>query len=300
MLFSEIYSCYYHTIAEIINCSLKGELNNSTMSAIIKDNAFSESSIDIPKALKSNKWPLIRSDFSTIIHATPTTPLTLLEKRWLKSLLSDPRIKLFDVSAEGLEDIDPLYSEDTFVRFDIYADGDPFNDPVYIENFRTLLKSIKQKRPVKISYYDNSGKPHTYDCLVDNLEYSLKNDKFRAVAVSNNRTIIINVSTINYCTLLDNKFNKEDYQPLRIKKELTAILYDNNNALDRAMICFSYLEKETTRIDNQKYYFKLRYFQEDEAEMLIQILSFGTRRRVTSPQDFINKLKQRILNQIKY
>lgn len=297
MLFNEVYSCYYNTISEIIKNAIAGELDSKKMNSIIREMAFAESSIDIPKALKSEKWPLVKNDLTSVINHSPERPLTLLEKRWLKSLLSDPRIKLFNVDSKGLDDIEPLYKEDTFVKFDIYSDGDPYDDQTYIDNFKTILTSIKEKRVVRIAYTDNSEKTHSYDCIVDNIEYSIKNDKFRVIAVVNNRTIIINLSTISSCSLLDIPFC-DDCCATRNKKEIQAILEDKNNALDRAMIYFSYLEKETTKIDDTHYHFKLKYFEEDEAEIIIQILSFGTNLRVTSPDDVISKINSKISNQI--
>lgn len=53
-------------------------------------------------------WPLIRADYSTPLENPPTMPLTTLQKRWLKAILSDPRIQLFDPPMEGLEDVEPL------------------------------------------------------------------------------------------------------------------------------------------------------------------------------------------------
>lgn len=298
MLFSEVYSCYYDTIAELISKAIEGTLDNKTMDAVIRDKAFAESMVDIPRALKNGKWPLIKSDYSSVIKNPPKKPLTLLEKRWLRSLLSDKRIKLFDISYEELSDVEPLFDEDIFVRFDVYKDGDPYDNPQYIGNFRTLLAAIKQKCLVHINYTDGRGVVHSLDCAVDNLEYSPKNDRFRVIGVSDNNTVIINLSGISECVLLDKQFCAEDFRPLRNKKELEAILYDTNNALDRAMICFSYLEKETIKTDDTKYLFKLRYFEEDESEIIIQLLSFGTSLRVVSPQDLKDKIMQRIKRQI--
>ncbi len=299
MLFSEVYSSYYKAIAKIIDEAIKGELSSKSMNEIIKDTAFAESSIDIPRALKSEKWPLIKSDMTTVINNSPITPLSLLEKRWLKSLLCDKRIKLFDISAKGLEDVEPLYTEDTFVRFDVYTDSDPYDDPLYIYNFRKILNAQKSRKLISITYTDNRNISHCCECAVDNIEYSHKNDRFRVIAVSDNRTIIINLSSISECTVSERSYSPLDYKAKRNKKEIEAILIDQNNALDRAMICFSYLEKETIRIDDTHYRFKLKYFEEDEMEIIIQILSFGTFLRVVSPQSFVDKLKDRISKQLK-
>lgn len=81
----------------------------------MQEKAFAESVLSIPVALQSGAWPLLDSDFHTILREKPTMPLTTLQKRWLKAILSDPRIALFDPDTSGLEDVEPLYSQDTFV-----------------------------------------------------------------------------------------------------------------------------------------------------------------------------------------
>jgi hypothetical protein len=52
----------------------------------------------------------------TPIKRSPQMPLSLLQKRWLKGVLTDPRIALFNVAATGLENVEPLFRHDDFVR----------------------------------------------------------------------------------------------------------------------------------------------------------------------------------------
>ena len=53
-------------------------------------------------------------------------------------------MKLFDADIKGLENAEPLYSQDMFVYFDRYNDGDPYNDERYIRNFKTVLKALRE------------------------------------------------------------------------------------------------------------------------------------------------------------
>ena len=108
MLFSEVYGTYYNVIAELLNKAVDGELTQQTMLDIVREKGFEESVLTIPEALESQTWPLITEDYGTPLENKPTMPLTTLQKRWLKALLSDPRIKLFDPPTEGLEDVEPL------------------------------------------------------------------------------------------------------------------------------------------------------------------------------------------------
>jgi len=299
MLFSEIYSCYYNAVAKIIAKGIEGELDHKAIKRIVRENAFAESAMDIPDALSSGRWPLLYSDNSPVLADVPNMPLTELEKRWLKSLLSDPRVKLFGVSDTGLQDVKPLYEENAFVKFDMFEDGDPYGNPEYIENFRRILFAIKNKRLLNITFNDSRGQRCESVCLAEHLEYSFKNDRFRAIAASESGNMTINLSRIVSCELLSKTAGEGSFCVHRVKKELTAELLDVNDALNRAMISFSYLEKETSKIDDNRYLLTLRYYEEDEAEIRIQILSFGTNLRVISPTEFIGELNKKIVNQKK-
>ena len=105
----------------------------------MREQAFADSCLTIPKALQAGSWPLLQKDMTTPLRHAPAMPLTTLQRRWLKSLLTDKRIQLFDVDSGGLENVEPLFSEEQFVYFDRYSDGDNYDDPEYKQHFRLLL-----------------------------------------------------------------------------------------------------------------------------------------------------------------
>lgn len=297
MIFNEIYSSYYNAVAKILRMAAEGELTEQGLYEAVKSSAFSESITVIPDALKSGTWPLLSSDYTTPLEHSPTMPLTELQKRWLKALLSDPRIKLFSPSEAGLENIKPLYSPDTFVYFDRYLDGDPFEDPDYISNFKTILAALREKRRLSLSFDGRTGRRHSIICIPERLEYSQKDDKFRLVTLSRGKRFTINLSRVNTCRLLE-PYPPEEYKPAAdVKKELIIELIDERNALERVMLHFSDVEKETQKLDDRLYRFKMRYYSEDETEMLIRVLSFGPMLRVVSPDSFIEQIKERIKKQ---
>lgn len=299
MLFNEIYGKYFAAVSEIIKAAQSGKLTEKELYAIVRDNAFAESGLVIPQMLKEENWPLLRKDLSTPIEHTPERPLTLLENRWLKSLLTDPRIKLFDVPAEGLENIEPLYPADSFVYFDRYSNGDPFEDPEYIKNFKTVLKAMREHRKVYVEFKGHRGTDQKRNCVVYNLEYSSKDDKFRIIASGDRYSFIINMARITKCELME-EYSPEEFRPKApIKKEIIFELFDERNALERVMLHFSHLEKETEKLGDKKYRVKLLYETEDETEMLIRILSFGPMIKVLSPQNLIEQIKNRIEKQEK-
>ena len=86
--------------------------------------------------------------------------------------------------------------------------------------------------------------------------------------------------------------------PTQKKTVLILELYDRRNALERAMLHFSHLEKETVRLDEKHYRLTLYYEKDDETELLIRALSFGPMVRVISPESILKQLKFRLEKQM--
>ncbi len=294
MLFHEIYGAYFRTVADILAEAAAGTLTDRRMTDLVREKAFAESVLTIPAALRTGTWPLLRGDLTTPLKHPPSMPLTDLEKRWLRALLSDPRVALFDPSPEGLEDVRPLCAPDTFVYFDRYTDGDPFDDPEYIRHFRTVLTALREKRKLRIRFTGSRGKRHRWVCVPHRLEYSAKDDKFRLQTFSPRSALTINLARVREAELLDH-YAPEEYRPRPPRKQTLVLeLIDRRNALERAMLHFSHLEKETERLDGDRYRLTLRYEREDETELLIRVLSFGPMLRVTEPESFVDKIRQRL------
>lgn len=296
MLFHEIYGTYFRTVAEILSAASETALTGDEICRLAREKGFSESALTIPDALRSGRWPLLTPSGRSVLRHTPAMPMTMLEKRWLKALLLDPRIQLFAPSMAGLEDVEPLFGPDTFVWFDRYADGDDFADPVYISVFRSLLIAIEARREVRIDYTSYAGKVQTHRCIPCRLEYSQKDDKFRVLALKQGNPLTLNLARIRSCQLLEAAAHPFTL-PQPAKKQLVLELTDRRNALERAMLHFSHLEKETVRLEGDRYRITLRYQQEDEPELLIRILSFGPVVKVLEPESLVLSVKKRIQKQ---
>lgn len=297
MLFSEVYGTYYNVLAKLLDRAVDGTLTKESMDAIIREQGFEESILTIPEALERQTWPLIKDDLSTPLEYTPTMPLTTLQKRWLKALLNDPRIKLFDPPMDGLEEVEPLYPPNTFVYYDRYHDGDPFDDPGYIKRFRCILSAIRHKRWLRIQFTGHRGLPHSWRCIPYKLEYSAKDDKFRLISANKRDALSINLARITNCFMME-PYEDADYRPKEMKKRILVLeLTDDRNALERVMLHFSHLDKETERIDENHYKITLHYEREDETELLIRVLSFGPVLKVIFPDDFVKKLCERLEKQ---
>ena len=157
MIFSEIYGEYFNAVAKILDTAVRGELNENDIISIVGKSAFGESILSLPQKIKNEKWGLLTSDLKTPIKNKPQMPLTDTEKRWLRAVLNDSRVKLVDADIKGLENAEPLFSHDMFVYFDRYYDGDPYKDERYIRNFKTVLKALREKRKAVVKFRGRTG-----------------------------------------------------------------------------------------------------------------------------------------------
>ena len=294
MLFSEIYGSYFNVIAAVLAEASEGCLTERRISELVQEKAFAESALSIPAALKQEAWPLLDQDMNTVIRHSPTMPLTTLQKRWLKALLQDPRIALFNPDTTGLDDVEPLYKPDTFVFFDQYADGDPYEDENYMACFRTVLQSIREKRMLRIRFRGHTGIRHSLVCIPYRLEYSAKDDKFRLQSLGKRNMHTINMARVRSCELLDTYDPKSITLPHENYEELVILLHDERNGLERVLLHFSHFEKETQKLDDRLYQIKLRYDKDDETELLIRVLSFGPVLEVIEPSTFVALMRKRI------
>lgn len=297
MIFSEIYGSYFKAVSAILAKAVDGTLTEREITRTVLENAFGESLVTIPAKLSDGSWPLLTDDFGTPLRHAPHAPLTTLEKQWLKALLLDPRIRLFDPSEEGLEDVEPLFTPDQFVYFDRYADGDPYDDQRYIEHFRLIIRAMHEKRKLRVRFHGHRGTRQSYICIPYKLEYSSKDDKFRLITASRGKPLTVNLSRIDSVHPLEPWDESEYRQPREREKTLVMELYDSRNALERAMLHFSDLEKETERIDEKHYRITLNYKQGDETEILIRILSFGPVLKVLEPESMVSQIRERLVKQ---
>lgn len=296
MIFSEIYSVYYHTVAKILTKALEPGVTEKDLQQQVVTHGFSESAMTILPALKSGKWQLLHKDLSPVVRHAPTMPLTLLEKRWLKSLTDDPRLRLFGVNFPELAMVEPLFTRKDYKVYDQYADGDPFEDETYIRHFRLIRQAIGENRPVKITMENRYGKVMWLCCYPKGFEYSLKDDKIRVLA-SGCRYGQFNLGRIHSCDFYTgNSFWREEPRADR-KKEVTLEITDDRNALERVMLHFAHFEKQAERVDEKRYLLKMKYYESDETEIVIRILSFGPYVRVIGPESFVELIKKRLISQ---
>ena len=282
----------------MIHLAIDGRLTEKEMYRIVSEEAYDESVLSIIPALKQQEWQLIDENLQTPIKFKPAMPLTLLERRWLKTILLDPRITLFMESIDGLDDVEPLFHPNDIVYFDRYLDGDKYTHPGYIDNFRIAMQAIREHRKVRIHFWNNHSKERYGVFAPVRMEYSDKEDKFRILSQGIRDLRTVNMGRIIKCELLEEYFEPDLILPERKKGTLIFELTDTRNALERAMMKFAHYKKQAERTGENTYLVEMEYDKEDETDVLIQIMSFGSAVKVLGPESMQEELALRIKKQL--
>lgn len=315
-LFSEIYNCYYQVLRHLL-CT-QTALTTQQIRSQICGEGFEESMLSIIPKLENGIWNLFQREgdlFLSKLTSSFTTPVSSLQKSYLKALLSDPRIRLF-LNREQLEAlhkmlsaVSPLWTQEQFYYYDRFADGDLYENENYRHNFRTLLAAQKNHQYVDIDYNSPNGNRIHHHYVPARLEYSVKNDKFRLLALKNTknqnmRLEILNISRIQSIHLTEKTLSSAiDLNALiqnsYYREPLKLHIINKRNALERAMLHFANYEKNTTKIDANTYECLIYYNQSMETELLIEVMSFGPMLTVIGNDKFLRSLKARLQRQKK-
>lgn len=293
MLFHEIYGCYYEAVAAILSEAVKGTLTEKRMRSLCDDHAFSESFMTIIPALTEQRWQLLNADLSTPLKQAPQLAPTELQLRWLKAIMLDPRIRLFDADADFLADVEPLFSPDDIVYTDRFTDGDDYTDPRYIAVFRELLAAVKNGTKARIRY---STAKTTRETVVTPylFEYSEREDKLRVWVNGGKVGNIISVARVEYAEALCEAGNIPQHCPVENHELLVMEVSPERQSVERALMHFSHYEKETEQLSDGGCRIRLRYSKADMSELVGQVLSFGPMVRVVEPPEFIGLIKERL------
>ncbi len=298
MIFSELYSAYYRAVAAVLTEAIRHPLEKNELREIIGRHAFGESILNIEPAIAEERWQVLRSDGTTPVKHVPTMPLTTLEKRWLKAIAMDPRIRLFSDEVPDFPDVAPLFRPEDIAVFDQYADGDPYEDPAYRRNFRLILTAISCKQPLSIDSINRRGNILHTVLIPEYLEYSEKDDKFRLIGSGHRNSLTVNLARIVKCKPYTKPFaitagRKNQKKTQKVQFEL----YDRRNALERVLLHFAHFEKQAEKIGDGRYRVTVFYDEDDETEIVIRILSFGPMVKVTAPDRLVDLIKGRLLRQ---
>ncbi len=326
-LFSEIYNCYYQVVARMMEECRTLPLTRLELTRIADTYGYEESALAIIPNLMDGSWKLLAASegngescrenglsYRTVLKHTPAMPLTALQKSWLKSLLEDPRISLFfsdgQLSAlkEYLTYVPPLYHPSDFCYFDQYADRDQFGLTSYRNHFQIILKSIRSRQALQISYYSGKNRTLEHTYLPARLEYSPKDGKFRLYALYRKKNGRYRIDQLNIGRILriveTGFFSREtididQYMDSCLCSQPVVLeISSERNALERTMLHFSCYQKKVEKLEAEgRYRCSIYYDKTRETELLIQVLSFGPVVKVVGPEPFLRQVKERVRRQ---
>ena len=319
-LFDKIYGRYYYVVRRMLEAGARAPLTRRDMDAVCGAYSYRESALTIVPKLTDGGWALFeqREDktYAPVLHHPDQLkpPLTGLQKSWLKSLLADPRVRLFFTDsqlaevAEALGDAEALYDPGDFHYFDRYLDGDDYASELYRKNFQAVLEALEQNRTLKILYQGPKNGRSSFEAAPCQLQYSSKDDKFRLVCLRRShgrfsRSILLNMARIQVCVpgsgavppeaaALRFSSSCKAVEPVRLK------ISGERNSLERCMLHFANYEKHTEYDEEEKAWIcSISYDMADETELLIEVLSFGPVVQVLGPESFLRQIRARVKRQ---
>lgn len=305
-VFSEVYGTYYNIVAKILTQAVEGKLTAENLQQLVREDGYADSALQLLPALSDASWKLLTPELKTPLKNVPTMPLTGLQKRWLKTLLADEKIRLFFTDEEITEQkkilqaVEPLYKQEQFVFFDRFVDGYAYAKPKYRKNFREILQGVKEKRYINASYRSNKGSIIVWTNLVPiSLEYSAKDDKFRLQARTERKQVTLNLGRIISVEAGEVIAPaKQSSTSETVQQKLVLEIEDERSTMVRALMHFSDLAKETEKLDDTHYLLTVYYDKSEETEMLFRVLSFGPTVKVREPESFVKLFKEKLKEQL--
>ena len=304
-IFSEIYNTYFQITENILK---RKQVTKAEIMDIIRQNGFSETMLFLePELTGDDGYGLLvpeNSAYRSILKKAPHIPLTALEKSWLCAVLNDRKCGLFldDAQRKQLREllgIPPLFSQDSIHFFDRFTDGDNFEDEQYIAHFRNILTAMKKQCLIRISFQSMKGNRITHYFLPVRIEFSSKNDRFRIHVIQYRKdgkpmdSGIINMSNVTETEPANIRI--DEFSHVMRKKDITVKITEERNSVNRFMMEFAELERSSEHDEDSGICIvKMKYYDKDEAEILIRLLSFGPTIEVLEPPEFRRKIKERI------
>ena len=323
-IFSEIYGAYFRAAASLLK-RRKKPLSESDVHEAVRKYGFRDSALFLPRKLipqkDSSDWGLLRKTDNGFVPVTKKPPpdiLSGLQKAWLKAKLSDPRFALFmddselETLSEKLKDVSPLYKPEHFRFFDRYNDGDDFKKSEYRAHFKAILAAVKAHEAIRIEYFSGHGNSLNAIVLPLKIEYSAKNDKFRAYCRTVSNGVLRGGITINIGRILktertgkrfakgvsDTASMERFFSDRRAPEPVTVYVKPERNAPERFLMEFANYEKRTERDpENGSLIVNIYYNRSDETELLILLLSFGAAVEILKPREFRGQAAERVKQQ---
>lgn len=324
-LFHEYKNKYFHLILKILN-SCEDGISKERILDMIEIEGYDEEPIS--KDLKTfagmilNEYDddnlnlLKRKDdaYYSALNKKDSIPIKIrlsnIEKTWLKGMISEEKVQALlggDIIRKlnnRLKDIDG--GNNDVIEF-TNKNISKFEDDITQISKRifVILEAIDKEKLIMYTNVDRDGNEYRDILAVPlRIEYSLKEDKFRAsvYSIEDKRPILINLNTLKEISVIEKSFEIKREDIIKSIKEnkyceepITITLEDKRGAMERFFMSFSSFERSSKLIDKGKYEVDIYYYQFQEEEVISKIISLGPFVIVQSPE----KIKNKVIDTIK-
>lgn len=296
-----------------------GNLVASDIHRIVAQDGFAESGLYFtPDAISQDGtgYNLLAKEaggYRSILKHAPSAPLTIQQKRLIKTMLTDHRVRLFlddeeiQRLSDSLVDVAPLYDVNDIVLTETAADGDDFADEKYRQWFRTILRAIKRNKILKIVFDTSRNDRKTVIVAPYKIEYGRRDDKFRFCAVTvhkhcPSRYVKLNIARITQIieSETDSRIDCEAFiAGKQLKEPIKIEVSDMRNGFERIFTQLSnYKRTSTYDPDTHTCGMQIHCLDDDVQELLIVLMSFGPAVKVIGPEWFKEKYVERIRKQM--
>lgn len=317
-IFNEIHSRYFYIISEILKTASLGSLHSKDIAGIVAKLGFAETAVTLPEKLinaNGEGYYVLKEEssrYTPVLKGDPPLLLTEYQKRWIRTIVKDKRFSLFidesqyQLYEELLSDVEPLYDSQHFITVDMANDGDDYESKEYRGIFKSIMQGIQNNKIILITYESGKGNRLSAYFAPYKLEYSIKDDKFRLCGIrvrqGRMRSLYkLNLSRISSVEVMEYNrpenlasYIKSLRMPLPVEIEIT----NERNGFERIFTQLSNFERVSEYDENtKKCLMKIYYYEVDEMELLITLLSFGPVVKVIGPDHFKEQLIGRIVRQ---
>ena len=330
-LFHEYKNKYFHLVLKILNLCENG-LAKDDILKIIEDEEYDEKLIS--KDFKTfegmifNEYDeednlnLLKEEnnrYYSVLSSKGSTPIKIrfsdIEKTWLNGMIQDKMVQallgdnIISKLNESLKDVTQGSNE--VIEFTnknkcaFEYDYEKLN-----KIFFTILNAINNEKIVIYTNVDRNGNEYKDKMAVPlRIEYSLKDDKFRAsmYSIEDERAIMVNLHTLREINITDKSFKlkREDIiKSLKCDKyceePVTLLLTDRRGAMERCFMSFSSFERSSKMIDFNKYEVDIYYYSFQEQDVISKIISLGPYVTVKSPERIRNLVIEKIKKSYEY
>ena len=298
-------------LTRIMNQAVDGrKFTDEEVEQLLKDTKIAdEDFIKNVLGYSENPYKIMGADFKPMFtdKKIPINP-TILEKRWLKSIINDEMARLFldeDIILKlenKLKDVEPLFKMDLKQAQDINQKL----IKVIVCSFR-YNKFIKYRFTYKGEQYEHIGIPFKLSYLVRENRFKLS-----VYCIEKRELFYIDLDSIEDIEFFEDlnedlillqkeidsigkrEFFKRELSNQMVTLKMQIIPAFDHNTAERAHFLFSTYDKKSFKMDDH-YILEVKYYKFDEENVIKKILNLGIYATILEPEEVKQKVVSMLL-----